>query len=381
MPNVENYLGYSCRRVGMPTFSASASRSIACKSATFGMRVGMYYANDDVRVEQMPVPKIGKGELLIKIHASGICGSDCLEWYRKDRVPLVLGHEIGSEIAEVGKGISRYKIGQRITAAHHVPCNKCHFCKTGHTSVCETLRKTNFSPGGFSEYARLSAIHVDRGVFLLPDNVSYEEATFVEPLACVLRGQRTAGMTKNKSVLVIGSGITGCLHIKLAKLTNASCVVATDVAGYRLKKAKEFGADLAINAKDYKPENFRQVNKGLLADVVIACTGAQAAIQQAIASVERGGTILFFAPTDKDADAAIPFNKLFWRNEITLTSSYAGSPDDHVQALKLISSGKIKVKDMITHRLALDKINEGFKLVAEAKESLKVIIEPQKLVS
>jgi L-iditol 2-dehydrogenase len=238
------------------------------------------------------------------------------------------------------------------------------------------LRKTNFDPGGFSEYLCLAPINVELGIFPLPDNVSYEEATFVEPLACVLRGQRTAGMEKGKSVVVIGSGISGSLHIKLAKTLGASIIVATDIIDYRLKAAKRFGADIAINAKEYSPKILKEINKGLSADIVIVSAGALGAIEQAIASVERGGTILFFAPAAKDASVTIPFNNLFWRNEITLTSSYAGSPADHVEALKLITSGKIKVTDIITHRLPLNKIGDGFKLVAEAKDSLKVIIKP-----
>lgn len=338
----------------------------------------MYYSNNDVRVQEMPVPKIGAGEILVRIHASGICGSDVMQWYREDRVPLVLGHEIGAEIAEAGRGVSRYKKWQRITASHHVPCNKCHFCKSGHHTVCETLRKTNFDPGGFCEYARLSPVHVERGVFLLPDNVSYEEATFVEPLACVLRGQRTAGGASGKSMLVIGSGVSGGLHIKLAMAHGASLIIATDINEYRLAAAKKFGADLAVNAAEYTPEIFKDKNKGLLADLVIVCAGATGAIKQAVESVERAGTILFFAPTNGNIGVEIPFNKLFWRNCITLMSSYAGSPDDHVKALGLIANKKVNVKDMITHRLPLDKIGEGFKLVAEAKESLKVIIEPQR---
>ncbi len=341
------------------------------------MKVGMYYSNNDVRVQEMPVPKAGKGELLVRVHASGICGSDVMEWYRAHKVPLVLGHEIGAEIVDVGAGLPRpYKKGQRITAAHHVPCGKCHFCKMDHPTTCETLRKTNFDPGGFAEYLRVPAINVKYGVFALPENISYEEATFVEPLACVLRGQHIAGIKKGKSVLIIGCGISGCLHIKLAKATGASCIVALDIVEYRLDKAKKFGAGLAINAKDYNPDIFRRQNNGLLADIVIVCTGALPAISQAIDSVERGGTILFFAPTTNNTAVTIPFNKLFWRNEITLTSSYAGSPKDHKEALKLIACGKVKVKDLITHRLPLDRIGEGFRLVAEAKESLKVIIKP-----
>ncbi len=138
------------------------------------MRVAMYYNNYDVRLEEIPTPQIGLGELLVRVEACGICGSDVMEWYRRDRVPLVLGHEIGGQIAAMGDEVERYKEGDRVSAAHHVPCNTCHYCLSGHHTICNALRQTNFEPGGFAEYIRLPAINVDRGVFLLPDEVAYE---------------------------------------------------------------------------------------------------------------------------------------------------------------------------------------------------------------
>lgn len=262
------------------------------------MRVAMWYNNRDVRLEEMPTPRINPGELLVRVEASGICGSDVMEWYRLDRAPLVLGHEIGGQIVAVGDGVERYKEGERVSAAHHVPCNTCHYCLSGHHTVCDTLRRTNFDPGGFAEYVRLPAINVDRGVYLLPDEVSFEEATFIEPLACVLRGQRRAHMPPGHSVLVIGSGIAGLLHVQLAGALGAGRIVATDISNYRLEAAQQFGADIALRAEGYSPDRLRQVNQGHLADLVIVCTGATSAITQALQSVERGGTILFFAPTN-----------------------------------------------------------------------------------
>jgi L-iditol 2-dehydrogenase len=347
-------------------------------AAGIKMRVAMWYNNQDVRVEEVPTPQIGPGELLVRVVASGICGSDVMEWYRLDRAPLVLGHEIAGEVVAVGEGIEPYQEGDRVTVAHHVPCNTCHYCLSGHPTVCDTLRRTNFDPGGFAEYVRLPAINVDRGVFLLPDEVSFEEATFVEPLACVLRGQRRAHLQPEKSVLVLGSGISGLLHIQLARALGAGCIVATDISSYRLEAAKRLGADVAIDADEYSPDHLREVNHGLLADLVIVCTGAVPAINQALASVERGGTILFFAPTAPDITIPISTNDLFWRTEITLTSSYAGSPADYAAALKLIHARRLPVKEMITHRLGLAETGLGFRLVAEARDSLKVIIEPQR---
>jgi L-iditol 2-dehydrogenase len=348
------------------------------KSPADKMRVALWYNNRDVRVEEMPVPEIGPGELLVRVIASGICGSDVMEWYRLDRAPLVLGHEIAGEVVAAGEGVERYRAGDRITVAHHVPCNTCHYCLSGNHTSCDTLRRTNFDPGGFAEYVRLPALNVDRGVFPLPDEVSFEDATFVEPMACVLRGQRRANLQPGQTVLVIGSGISGLLHIKLARALGAGRIVATDINRYRLEAAERFGADIAINADEYTPDGLLEVNKGLLADLVIVCTGAVPAVNQALSSVERGGTVLFFAPTAPGVTIPVSINNLFWRRDITLTTSYAGSPADYAAALRLIRARRVLVHEMITHRLSLEETGLGFQLVADARESLKVIIEPQR---
>ena len=342
------------------------------------MRVAMWYNNRDVRIEEMSIPQIDSGELLVRVEACGICGSDVMEWYRLDRAPLVLGHEIGGQIVAVGEAVEHYQEGDRVSAAHHVPCNTCHYCLNGHHTVCDTLRQTNFDPGGFAEYIRLPAINVDRGVFLLPGEVSYEEATFIEPLACVLRGQRLAHMRPGSSVLVIGSGIAGLLHVQLARTLGAGRVIATDITPYRLEAAKRFGADATIHAEEDLPTRLHQVNQGRLADLVIVGTGATSAIVQALESVERGGTVLFFAPTNPGITIPISINELFWRNDITLTTSYAASPADYQTALELIRAGTIPVRQMITHRLGLAETGLGFQLVAKAQNSIKVIIQPQR---
>ncbi len=342
------------------------------------MRIAKWYNNQDVRLEEMPTPQIGAGELLVRIIASGICGSDVMEWYRLDHAPLVLGHEIAGDIVEVGEGVERYKEGERVSAAHHVPCNTCHYCLSGHHTVCDTIRQTNFDPGGFAEYVRLPAINVDRGVFLLPGGVSYEEATFIEPLACVMRGQRRAHMSPGSSVLVIGSGISGLLHVQVARALGAGRVIATDINDYRLDAAQRFGADTVIHAGEDLPACLRQVNDGRLADRVIVCAGATSAIAQALHSVERGGTVLLFAPTELGVTVPIALNELFWRNDITLTTSYAGSPADYMAALEMIRTRRICPGEMITHRLSLAVTGLGFQLVANAQDSIKVIIEPQR---
>ena len=338
----------------------------------------MWYNNRDIRVETMPVPEIGPGELLVRIEASGICGSDVMEWYRLDRAPLVLGHEIGGEVAEVGDGVENYQVGDRVCATHHVPCNTCHYCRSGHHTACDTLRQTKFYPGGLAEYVRLPAINVDRGVFRLPDSVSYEEATFIEPLACVLRAHRRAGIKPGNSVLVIGSGVAGLLQIALARALGAGTIVATDISQYRLEAASRFGASQTFHATEFTPDRLREVNSDRLADRVITCAGALSAIEQGLASLERGGTAMLFAPTDPDVTFPVSINDFFFRNDVTLTTSYAATQADHETALELIRVGAVPVQKMISHRFGLDGTQEGFRLVAEGKESIKVVIEPTK---
>jgi L-iditol 2-dehydrogenase len=335
----------------------------------------MYYNNRDVRLEEMPTPQIGPGELLVKVMASGICGSDVMEWYRIKKAPRVLGHEIAGEIAKAGEGVERYKVSDRVFVSHHIPCNTCRYCLNDQHTVCETLHTTNYDPGGFAEYLRVPRLNVDRGVFLLPDEVSYEEGAFVEPLACVVRGQRVARLQPGQTVLVLGSGISGLLHIALARALGAGRIVATDVNEYRLDAAQRFGADVVIHAEQDVPARLRQANEDRLADLVIVCTGAFPAFLQALQSVDRGGTVMFFAPTEPGVDLPVPVND-FWRNGITLMPSYGNSPLDAAVAIELIRARRVPVGEMITHRLGLAETELGFQLVAEAGESIKVIIEP-----
>jgi L-iditol 2-dehydrogenase len=337
----------------------------------------MYYNNRDIRLEEMPKPEIGPEELLVKVMASGICGSDVMEWYRIKKAPLVLGHEIAGDIVETGREVISFKKGDRVVVSHHVPCNTCDYCLSGNHTCCETLHTTNFHPGGFAEYLRVPPINVDRGTFLLPDEVSYEEGVFVEPLACVIRSQREAGLAAGDSVVVLGAGISGLLHILLARASGAGRIIATDINAQRLEKALEFGAEVAINAKEDVPLRVREANGGRPADLVIVCAGALSAFQQALQCVDRGGTVLCFATTEPGVELSVPLND-FWRNAITILPSYANSPHDAKVALELIRSRRIPVRQMITHKLGLEETGKGFHLVAEAADSIKVIIEPHR---
>jgi len=341
------------------------------------MRVAMYYRNDDVRVEEVPTPAIGPGELRVRIEASGICGSDVMEWYRIKKAPLVLGHEIGGQVVEVGEGVTRFSVGDRVTTTHHVPCNTCHRCLQGHHTLCDTLRTTKFDPGGFCEQVRIPALQADRGTLKLPDAVSYEDATFVEPLGCVVRGQRGAGIAPGQSVLVLGSGLAGLLHIALARAAGAGPIVATDVHPFRLEAARRFGADLALDASSEDVEaRLMEINGGRRADRVIVCTAVPAVNEQAFRWVARGGTILFFALVTPGVDLTYPAFDL-WNRGVSIVQSYAAALQDLDEALRLIEHRRVPVADMITHRLPLAETARGFGMVASAADSIKVVVEPQ----
>jgi len=326
------------------------------------MKVAVYHNNSDIRIEERPTPEIKNGELLVKVKCSGICGTDVMEWYRTKKSPRVLGHEMSGDIVKVGNGVSSFSEGERVFVSHHVPCDECKYCDEGNHTACPTLHTGNFDPGGFSEYVRVPKMNVEKGTYVLPRSMSYEEGTMIEPLACVLRGQKLIDIKKGQTVLVLGSGITGLLHIQVAKMKGTR-VIATDVNEFRLKKAKEYGAE-AIHATK---------KLDIKAEKVILCTGAMSAVQQAFTTVDKKGTILFFAIPSKNIE--IPVLD-FWRNEITHTSSYGAAPRDLEESLHLITEKKVDVGSMITHRLPLKNIQEGFSLVANPKDSLKVVITP-----
>jgi len=340
------------------------------------MKMGVYYNNNDVRVEETEIPSINDSEILLKVISSGICGSDVMEWYRIKKAPVVLGHEVSGIVAKAGKDVIDFKEGDRIFASHHVPCNTCIYCLRGNHTSCETLHKTTFYPGGFAEYVRIPEINVRFGTFRLPENISFDEGTFIEPLGCVLRGQRIAGVKSGDTVLIIGSGISGLMHIQAAKSAGASRIIATDITGFRLSSALKFGADYVLDARKDIIPLIKSANNGRLADVVIVCTGAMPAVNQALKCADKGGTILFFAVPRPDEEVIIPIND-YWRNEIKIATSYGASPYDLKVSMEMISSGRIDVKGMITHKLKMEEIGNGFKLVADAKESIKVIIGMQ----
>lgn len=374
------------------------------------MKVSYWYNNKDIRIEEVPTPSPGPKEMLVKVISCGICGSDIVEWYRLPRAPLVQGHEIGAEVVALGDAVKKYKLGDRVFIAPKVPCLKCFYCENGHYPQCSEIKER--LPGGFAEYILVPEILVERGTYLLPGHITYDQSTFIEPLACVVRAQRQArvnpvrdngcfanpdggikptqsetsrsnlrqesgafsnGVKKGQSVMVIGCGTSGLLNVKLAKAKGCK-VIATDINKVKLEFAAHMGADVIIDAANNVPKRL-VAETGKKADVVFLCASADSAVEQAWGCVDKGGVIVLFTVPGPDKKVVVPIND-FWMKEITLITSYYCGPPDITEAMKLIESGKIVVDDLITHRLALTDIAAGFQLVSDGRKSIKVIIKP-----
>jgi len=336
------------------------------------MRVSMWYNNNDIRVEEVPIPSPGYGEMLVKVISCGICGSDIVEWYRLPRAPLVQGHEVGVEVVETGVGVTKFNKGDRLFIAPKVPCLTCNYCLKGHYPQCTSVKDR--LPGGFAEYILVPKELVTHGSYRLPDTISYDQATFIEPLACVVRAQKLASIEEGQTLLILGSGLSGLLHIKLGKFHNCK-VIATDINNYRLEMAKRLGADHIAEASSDILKQLLQIN-GKKADVVIVTTSAMPAFKQAWDCVDMGGVVVLFTVPEPDKEVIVPVND-FWRKEIRIITSYYCGPPDIERAIDLISKGTIDVDDLITHKLPLKDADKGFSMLKNGSESLKIIIKPQ----
>ena len=349
------------------------------------MKAAVYYSNSDIRTEDVEDLSAGPGEIKVKIMACGVCGSDVMEWYRMKRAGRpggigAFGHECTGIIAEVGPGADpKWNVGDRVVVTHHVPCNTCNACIRGHTTACDTLHTTKFKKGygAFAEYVVLPEINVDRGILRLPESVSFDAGTFVEPLGSVVRGQQWAPTSDGRSVLIIGAGITGLLHLQAARLSGAGFIAVSNPSPERLVIARKFGADATISATEDVPGRFKELNGGLGADTVIMTAPVPVAVKQSLEAVGPGGTILFFAPTNPEIRSEINLWNL-WQKEVTITHSYGADFHNLSTALKWIRYNRVNVTDMITHVFPLQKTVEGFLLTARHRDgSLKVIIHPQ----
>src|SRR2546421_12927078 len=273
-----------------------------------------YHANDDVRIVELPIPEIGVGEILVQLRACGLCASDVMEWYMKPRAPIFPGHEPVGVIAAVGEGLQQFSVGQRVFIHHHVPCMVCRYCQRGAFSQCAMFRATRLYPGGLAEYMRVPALNVQLDVLPLPDELSSEAATLIEPLACCVRGINRAAIQSGDSVLVLSAGSNGLMLAQLAKQRGAVRVIIVDPIAYRRQRALDAGIDHVLDPGS-EQENLLQhlyaVNDGRKPDIVLVTPSSISAMQQGLESVGPCGTVLLYPPPSSTATLPISPNTLF----------------------------------------------------------------------
>jgi len=317
------------------------------------MNAAMYYSLDDVRIEEMPTPEIGSEEILIEMKACGICGSDLMDWYLENRAPLVLGHEPAGIVVKTGDKVEDFKLGERVFVHHHVACLTCHYCLRGDYTMCEKFGQTHIHPGGFAEYFKVPAPNLQIDTLKIPDKVSFEEATFIEPIACCIRALTKCNVQPGDTVVIIGAGPSGIIHTTLSRSHGASQIIVSDLINYRLEAARKFGADLTINPRSESlVKKVEEVTNGMGADIVVVTAPNVKAFSEGMDVCRKGGTVCLFAPTSPNEYIRVSPHKLFF-SEIKIVPSYSTSHIETRTALKLISSGRIKAKELITHRFPL----------------------------
>ena len=343
------------------------------------MKAVIYHSYDDIRLENRSIPSISDTELLVQVHGCGLCGSDIIKITQQASPPVVLGHELTGTIVERGKAVSKFEVGQRVIVAHHVPCGKCHYCRHQNYSMCADFKASNIDPCGFAEYIRVPAQHVQQTTLLLPDALSAEEGSFVEPLACCVRAVKRTPLLSGDSVVVMGLGSIGLLMTQAVKALGAGKggklrVYGVDLLPERLQLAHDLGADgafLASSGEHGLHKMLEPHTAGRDADAVIITTPGVRPFTQALAGVRKGGTINIFAAHT----GTVPINlETIYQQELSITSTYSSSPEELRIALDLLSSRKVLVDRLISHRLPLSQFSEGVMLMRE-RAALKVYFQ------
>jgi L-iditol 2-dehydrogenase len=336
----------------------------------------IYYAFDDIRLENRCIPSISDSELLVKVHGCGLCGSDIIKIAQQAPPPVVLGHELTGTIVERGKAVTNFEVGQRVIVSHHVPCGECHFCRHQNYSMCAKFKASNIDPCGFAEYIRVPTQHAQQTTLLLPESLSAEEGSFVEPLACCVRAVRRTPLLAGDCVVVMGSGSVGLLMVQAVKALGAGAsgkvhVYSVDLLQERLQLAYDLGADdvlLAPAGEDGLRQALDQYTEGRGADAIIITAPGIRPFMQALAGTRKGGTINIFAAHT----GMVPINlEKIYQQELSITSTYSSSPEELRIALDLLSSRKVRVDGLISHRLPLTRFSEGVALMRE-RAALKV---------
>jgi L-iditol 2-dehydrogenase len=344
----------------------------ANQSFLMPMQVARLYDFGDIRLEQSPRPEPGPNDVLVRVTACGICSGDIMPWYIRRKAPLVLGHEPVGIVAETGTAVRNFNPGERVFVHHHAPCFDCAACRRGEYVQCATWRTSHIMPGGMAEYFLVSPTN-QRDTLKLPDDLDDLDAVLVEPAACVVKSLRRAGLRPGESVLIIGLGIMGMMHVALARHLAAGTIIGADLFEERARRATQLGADFGIVvAGDNLTEQVRDLTGGAMADVVIVGPGTSRALAAGIASAGKAATVVQFTATPPEEEMLLRPHDLYF-NETRLVPSYSCGPDDTRQALELVRGGVLNARELVTHRFPFKQINKAYEQ-AQKPESLKVVV-------
>src|SRR5690349_13872863 len=364
----------------------STVRAIVDTIGTLGpipktMRAGVYREKGVVRVEEVPVPEVRDREVLIKVAACGICGTDIKKIFQGYvEPPQILGHELAGTVVAVGAGVTKWKPGDRVMSFHHTPCGECFYCEKRLFSQCKQYKTTGltagFTPngGGFGEYVKAMPWVAERGIVALPDNVSFEEATFIEPINTILKAVQKARVASGETVLVIGCGPIGLQLLMVASLQGAR-LYTSDPMAVRRAKSLTLGAIESFDPSDGKlVEQMKARTDGRGADAVLVAVAHPAVVVEALSAARPGGRVLLFAANDPVTQIEFPAAAV-GIDEKEILGSYSAAVDIQEAAAELVLHKKLPVMDIVTHRFPLDKIQEALDLAARpTEESLKVLI-------
>ncbi len=339
------------------------------------MTAAVYHALDDIRIEERPIPKIGRDEILLKTLACGLCGGETMAWYKKSE-PKVLGHEPIGEVVEMGADVTDFAIGDRVFINHHVGRVNSHLSLRGHFTRDPFYSSMKLDPGGVCEYYRVTAQHLRMDAHKLPDNISTDAAVTIEPWSCVLSGLKVSNIKPGDTVAVVGAGFMGQGFVHMAPLFGAGKVIALDFSDWRLEQARKFGATHTINPKKEEAvEALRAANNGRLADVVVVIAPFPSAWKLAGELVEVGGCLHLGAPLPPNTDWVQDGHKAYF-DQITITSRYSSDHTDTYSYIRLLEAGRIMADEAISHRFDIQDSAEAFKMLVEAEKSLKIIVYP-----
>lgn len=348
------------------------------------MQAAVYRGVNDVRVEAVPVPKIGPGEILVRVHTCGICGTDLKKIATGSHsAPRIFGHETSGMVAAVGEGVAQFRPGDRVVVFHHIPCGSCYYCKHKTFAQCATYKKVGctagFEPsgGGFAEYVRVMDWIVRAGTVRIPEDVSYEQACFLEPVNTCLKGIERLAVEAGDTVLVIGQGPIGVILSALARRAGAT-VITSDLYPQRLRIAKELqlGETIDASQQDVVAE-VRKATEGRGADAAILAVGGNSLISTAMEAIRPGGNVMLFAQTVHGETKIDPAAVCV--DEKTLLGSYSASVDLQDDSVQFVMGKEMDLARLISHRFSLDESLAGLDLAAHPQpDSMKIVIQPGK---